>query len=241
MQLPLDLQEDAEAVYFWDADADETVRLDQSTVPPDPTVPLPIWVSATPSGSDIDLSVTLPGELVDEGGGGGPIFVPSIDAVNVQYRHNQEPFWLPMSDLTTGGSGGTGTLPSVITGSSYDFGIRGVIDDRVSAWVIEYAVQVGFTLGAPTGVSATPGAGEIEVDATAPSDTASYAVQIWISTGTDKELAILVAEIVCDPSDPVTFTATGLPAGALHYVFVRAVTDAGAVGPWAATVTATPT
>ncbi|WP_164736538.1 phage tail protein [Pararhodobacter zhoushanensis] len=229
LQLPLDLEEDAEGVYAWDAATDEVERPDQSTVPPDPTVIDAAYTSITVTGTEIEVVVV----------GIGVIF-NVIDALELEYRRNQDPFWLPVAIMGDGGPF-TQTINPAVSGSSYDFRLRSLVDDRVGAWNIEYAAQVGFTLGVPSGVALTAGAGSIEVDATAPSDTACAALQIWIGTSTDPELAILYAEILCDPSDPVNTTVTGLPAGVLHRVFVRAVTENTAVGPWAATVTATPT
>ncbi|MCW1932605.1 phage tail protein [Pararhodobacter zhoushanensis] len=242
LQLPLDLEEDAEAVYAWNAATDEAERLDQSTVPSDPTVRQTSWVSASVDGSTIFLTCSVPGDYVYE----EPIttFYPRIDSIEARFRRNQEPFWLPMANFSFEASDdliAEGGLGATISGSSYDFGIRCRVDDRVSAWVPLYAVQVGFSLGMPTGVSLTAGAGSIEIDATAPSESACAALQIWVGTSADQELAIFYAEITCDPSDPVNTTVTGLPAGVLHHVFVRAVTENTAVGHWAATVTATPT
>lgn len=239
LRLPLSLEEDAAAVYAWDPDTDEVSRVNQLVEVVDPSVGVPEWTSATLDGSAIDLEIVWPGYWVY--GGEVDTFFPEADTIQAQYRQNQDPFWLPMEDFNRFEDVGTATLPNVITGASYDFRIRGRIDDRVGAWVYRYAVQVGFTLGAPSVDTVTAGTGQIEIDATAPSDTPCAAVQFWVGTSDDPEIAILYLETECDPSDPVSCTATGLPAGVLHYVFVRAVTAAGAVGPWAATTTATPT
>ena len=242
MALPLDLEEDAASVYAWDADTDEAVIFNQGEAPPDATVPTATWIGATLDGGDLDYSATAPFELVSTDP--NPIYEWRIDAVEARYRRNQEPFWLPLSDFTlfavaTGEV--RGSITAVIDGSSYDIALRTRVGDRRSAWLVLYAQPVGITLAAPSGVSATAGAGQITVAATAPADADCAGVQVWIGLTSDPEVALLIEDIACDPSDPVSVTATGLPAGTLHRVFVRAVTASGAVGPWAATVTATPT
>lgn len=246
LSLPLSLEEDAAAVYAWDPDTDEVERPDQLVIPADPTVDAPSWDSASATGSTINFTINVPGGLVQELPSEEFWFHSTIEALDLRYRRNQEPFFLPMQEIICWDPGPRsdeqkdGVLLAAQSGSSYDFQVRGRIDDRYGEWVTLYAVQVDFTLGAPTGASATAGTGEIEIDATAPSDTPCAAVQFWIGTEDDPEAAILYAELPCDPSDPLTYTATGLPAGVLHHVFVRAVTASGAVGPWA-TLTATPT
>jgi len=240
MALPLEMEEDAAAVYAWVAATDEQPLFDQTTVPPDLDVTAS-WDSAALSGGDIDMVVDTPFELISS----DPfnIYAPFVDGVEMRFRRNQETFWLPGAPLVWSDTLAhwTGSIPSVINPSSYDIAVRTVIDDRVSPWLILYAVPVGVTLAAPSGVALTPGAGQIAVAATAPADADCHAVQIRVGTTSDPEGAWAVAEILCDPSDPVSATATGLPAGLLHYVFVRAVTSIGAVGPWAATATSTPT
>lgn len=239
LRLPLSLEEDAAAIFAWDPDTDEVERINQLAEAVDPTVDVPEWTSATLDTDEIDLVAVWPGYWVY--GGEVDTFFPSVDDINVQYRQNQDPFWLPMADMARFDDVGTATLAPVASGFSYDFRIRGTIDDRVGAWAYNYAVPVGFSLAAPSVDTVTAGAGQVALAITAPSDTACAGVQIWIGTADDREAAILFADIACDPSDPVAYTATGLPAGVLHYVFARAVTATGAVGPWAATETATPT
>ena len=241
--LPLDLQQDAAGVYAWDHLTDEVIPFDQGEPPADPTVPLPTELAGVLDGVDLDVTVKVPDVYTN------PVddeWVPLVNAVELQFRRNQEPFWLAAPAMAfAGGVGGiritaSATIGDVVSGSSYDLRVRGVIGARLGAWVLVYAVPVGITLGAPTGVTATAGAGQIEVSATAPADTDCAGVQIWAGLSADPEAAFLVDEIACAPSATVTATATGLPP-ALHRVFVRAVTASGAVGPWAATVTATPT
>ncbi|MCA2014375.1 phage tail protein [Cereibacter sphaeroides] len=247
LRLPLSLEEDAAAVYAWDPDTDEVERPDQLVIPADPTVDAPSWDSASATGSTIDFTINVPGEIVQELPSEEFWFHSAVEALDLRYRRNQEPFFLPMQEILCWDPGPRsdeqkdGILLAAQSGSSYDFQVRGRIDDRYGEWVTFYAVQVGFTLGAPTGASATPGSGQIAISATAPSDTPCAGVQFWVATEDDPEAAILYAEVACDPSDPVSYTATGLPAGVLHYLFVRAITDAGAVSPWATTLTATPT
>ena len=245
MALPLDMEEDAAAVYAWDKDTDEALIFDQSSGPADATVPAPTSLAAVLDVADLDVSAHVPSVYTN------PVdneAVATVDSVELQFRRNQESFWLTAANLSfaaiVSGAGpivGTATITAVIDGSSYDLRIRPVLDDRRGAWIVLYAVPVGITLAAPSGVSATAGAGQITVNATAPADTDCAGVQVWVGTSADPEMAILIEDIACDPSDPVSTVATGVPAGALHRVFVRAVTASGAVGPWAATVTATPT
>lgn len=240
LRLPLSLEEDAAAVFAWDPATDEVDRIDQLADAVDPTVAEPAWTSAVFDGANIDLTIAWPG--VEYVGPETSYWVSWVPVIEAQYRRDQASFWLPMSNFSGGGTSiGHATLPAVLTGSSYDFRMRGRIDDRVSAWIYTYAVPVGFTLAAPVVDTVAAGAGQVALAITAPSGTPCAGVQIWIGTTADREAAILFADIACGPSDPVAYTATGLPPGVLHYVFVRAVTASGAVSPWAATETATPT
>lgn len=242
MHMPMTLEEDAEAVYAWDYATDEVQPFDQSLVPFDPTVPVPVWDSATVVSADLNLEVTCPGDIYE---GEVVVFTPSVDSLEIRFRRNQEPFWLLGADLTIASDSvtATGTITSVLDQSSYDLGVRSVLGEAFSDWVDFGPVQVGFTLGAPTGTSAAAGTGdgEIDVAATAPSDTPCAAVQVWIGTTDDPAEAWNIDEIAAAPSAAVAATATGLVPGVLHYVFIRAVTSGGAVGPWATTLTATPT
>lgn len=244
LRMPLTLEEDAAAVYAWDHATDEVVPFEQSAIPPDPSVPEPVWLSASVTGADLDLEVSRPGEWTYPEP--GPTFVPAVDALQVRWRRNQEPHWFPASDLVATApydDVALGTITPVTDGASYTIGVRSVLGEAYSDWVLTGPVQVGFTLGAPTvgAAAAGTGSGEIDVSATAPSDTPCAAVQVWLGYTADSTDAWMAAEISAAASDPVSATVTDLTAGVLHHVFLRAVTATGAIGPWAATLTATPT
>lgn len=93
--------------------------------------------------------------------------------------------------------------------------------------------------GAPTGLTATPGIGEVEVDGTAPVDEGDsaiidYYVDWRIGSGAWTAFAHT-------PSATLPITVTGLTAGTLYEFRARAVNTQGP-GPWSSpTATATPT
>lgn len=239
LRLPLSLGEDAAAIYAWDPATDEVEGPSHGTPPIDPFIGTPEWDSLTVTGSNIDLAIIWPGVW------SGMTFAPTAAEVQAQYRTNQSSFWLEAGTFVRTDDTGALTFTLGSSGNSYDFRIRGKdtfgVSPSYSGWVYAYAAQIGFTLSAPAVDTVTAGSGQIALSITAPSEAPCAGVQIWVGVTADPEVAILYAEIASDPSDPVAYTATGLPSGVLHYVFVRAVTASGAVSPWAATETATPT
>ena len=100
--------------------------------------------------------------------------------------------------------------------------------------------------GAPTGVSAVPGAGSLTVSWSAPpsdggSSITAYDLRHIRSDATNKADANwTVVQDVWTGSGALQYVVTGLTGGTQYDVQVRAVNSAGD-GPWSATVTGTPT
>ena len=100
--------------------------------------------------------------------------------------------------------------------------------------------------GAPTGVSAVPGAGSLTVSWSAPpsdggSSITAYDLRHIRSDATNKADANwTVVQDVWTGSGALQYVVTGLTGGTQYDVQARAVNSAGD-GPWSATVTGTPT
>jgi hypothetical protein len=111
---------------------------------------------------------------------------------------------------------------------------------RSVTWVYGGPYLLGVDLDAPTAVSASPGAGQITINATSP-DGDHAALEYWGSDVDDPWSATLLATQTVAVSTADSFTETGLSAGATRFYFVRSVALTGAVGPWSDSVTATAT
>lgn len=243
--VPMTMTQTDASIYAWDPETDEQDRFVQVFVPIDLSMPAPVSFTAVVSGYQINLDIGSPGTLQTDP---NILFTPSSDVAEFdwQFRRDQT-FWqsgaaVPIAAVgligLNIGHASTGLSP-LQSGSSYDLRVRSKNEGRVSEWLYVRAVQYEFVLGVPTSVTATPAAGQITIEADAPSDVSFAALQVWGNDVDDVEAAYLVEEIAGAPSDTLSTIETGLGGGVTRYYFVRGVTSTGAVGPWAATLSAT--
>jgi hypothetical protein len=244
MAIPLDAVEEAEEIYAWDP-SEEQDRIAQAFAPIDLSVPLPFDLVG---GFDFDgfgndrLSVTfsVPGGFVPGGPEGEPQFVPNplIESFEWELQGNSGEM-TPAGLITNFFETGTMRREGVGPGS-YIVRIRSVGGGAVSPWVYGGPYLLGVDLDAPTAVSASPGAGQITINATSP-DGDHAALEYWGSDVDDPWSATLLATQTVATLTADSFTETGLDAGATRFYFVRSVASTGAVGPWSDSVTATAT
>lgn len=237
-------------VWAWSHEVDEYAPFRQTFQPFEVNAPAPTDLTAfiAPWSSEVSASAQAPGDYSDP-----DLWVPNefLVSVQIEAQVNQAPWGatttVRLADIPTtlSLSGAPGEVRAVLapraTGSSFVARARSVMTIGVSPWVYSAPFQDGFSLGDPTGVSATGGAGEIEIDATSPGDGSFHAIQFWGGDTADPFASDLLSEQAGSPSSAFSFTETGLGAGVTRHYHVRAVTSTGAVGPWAAPVSATTT
>jgi len=230
--IPLSLRETASTVYDWVPATDEQDFYEAGEAPADPSIPVPESLSGAVNGADIDLTIGMAGFLITDP---NPIWTADAKATSAEwhFRRNQNGFWQIGGTATNTAEYVVETLTPVATGESYDFRARSLFEDRYSTWIYDLAVQVGFTLAAPTSFTATPGSGQIALSVTAPSGSSFYALQFWGADSDDPEAAALLSEQTGSAGAVYTHTETGLLASQTRYYFARAVTSDAAVGPWA--------
>lgn len=240
LAMPMDLSADGPQIYAWDAATEEQDRLDLAFVPIDLSLPPPTDLEATIVGSELRIEWQAPGTVITDP---NPMFLPdgTVEGFIWEWRRDQD-------DWQQGGSpsielaNSAGTISAtllVVSGSSYEIRVQSTADGRASALVYAGPYQVGFALTAPTGVSATGGAGQITINATSPDDSDHHALQYWGADTDDVLAAALLEEQVVAQNIADSYVETGLSASVTRFYFVRSVTSTGAVGPFAASVTAT--
>jgi hypothetical protein len=181
--VPMVLRADAASVYAWVPATDEQDFYVEADPLPDATMPLVRFVTPSVSGSVLSVLIGHAGAY-QVGGPDDGTWIPTPRGVFVdwQFRRNQEPFWQSAPSYESFGFDDlTRTLQPVTAGESYDIRVRhrdsaGALSD----WVYVRAVPVGFVLGAPTGLSATAGAGQVALSVTAPVDAAFAPIQFWV-------------------------------------------------------------
>lgn len=256
--LPVELEETGPSVYAWNPKTDEQLRLDQGFAPIDLSLGAPSDLQAAESGGTVAFDFLAPGAVQFVTIGTGidaeqvERFVVPGDIVNFQWQWQRNQFaWqdggmiAPDAVQDIPGEPDTGrafgTLGTIASGSSYTLRVRALGDGRSSAWIMGDPVQIGFTLGVPTDVSATPGAGQITIEARAPDDVDFHELQVFAANAEDFARAVLIAVLPGDPDELLDYTEDGLSAGETRHYWVRAVTSIGAVGALAAPVSATAT
>lgn len=236
--MPITLEGTSAAVYAWNPATDEQDFYRADEVLPDPTMPDPLDLDSTVSGTAITVSIWPPGTLVTDP---NVAWIPDADAPELEweFRRNDESFWQGGGVVSNNSQTVADTLSPVATGESYDLRVRCVGDDRVSDWLYHYAVQVGFALAAPGSVTATGESGNIALSATAPVDADFDAIQFWASEIDDFEASVLVSEQSGSGGDTLTHDHT-VATGQTRFYFVRCLTANRAVSAYAtASATAT--
>ncbi len=254
MAVPVELAEAAPDANDWNPEADEQQRVQSTFQPFSVSVPPPtdaeVQASGGPnggSGAELFLRFFAPGFYDDVNGTYAP------DDLTIEFEWNwaeDQNAWQPApaipvtSIIRAGGPGYAGRGSALfgvrVAGRSYIARVRTVSTYGVSAWAYSAPYQDGFTLEAPTDVSATPGAGQVTVSATSPAAPFD-AIQFWGSTGAEPHEAALLSQQTGSPSSGFSYVHTGLPAGTVRRYWVRAVTSSGAVSAFSDPVTATPT
>jgi len=255
LAMTMDLTEDGPQIYAWTAD-EEQDRIGPGFESIDLSLSPPTLFEFSVSGSNVPFSFRAPGSVqwvtigagIDQYQEQQFVLSPGVTRFDWEYRVNQGG-WLSggsiaintiISDIASPNVGrAPGQLSGVSSVNSYDIRVQSIGDGRASAYLYSLPVQVGFTLTAPTGVSASGGAGQITINATSPNDTAHHALQYWGANVNNAAAAVLLSEQVVAQNTANSFTETGLGASVTRFYFVRSVTSAGAVGPFAPVVSAT--
>jgi len=237
--LPLDLLETAESVFAWNPETDEQDFYNPGEIPPDPNIPDPLDLAGSVSGTVLTVEIDPPGTLITDP---NPIWEPDLNAPDMEweFRRNDDGFWQGGGTVSNVAQTVSDTLDPVATGESYDIRVRSVNGARFSAWIYDYAVQVGFTMAAPNTVTATAGSGQVALSATSPNDSDFASIQFWASDADDFEAATLLSEQTGAQNTVFTHTDSGLLSGQTRYYFVRALTSGRATSEYAtANATAT--
>lgn len=257
LAMPMDLTEDGPQIWAWEPGDDEQDRIEPDFEAIDLSMPAPSDVQGDVSGSNIDWSFLSPGSvqtIVERPNPDDRIeydaFVIPADIVSFGWgwRANQgdwqsgtaidrDAVHTNPGDPNTGRAGGQ--ISGVSSGNSYEIRVQSLGDGRSSAYAYSEVIQFGFTLTAPTGVSATGGAGQITINATSPDDADHHALQYWRAFVDNPAAATLIAEHVVAQNTADSHAETGLGPNVTRYYFVRAVTSTGAVGPFAPVASAT--
>ena len=235
--MPMTLKSTVSTIFDWTPSTDEQNLYVFSEAPPDPSVPAPLSLGGSVAGTVLTVTISGAGYMESD-----PnqywYALPNAPNMSWWFRRNSDGFWQEGGEVNNSSQYRTATIDPVATGESYDIRSRTIFGDHFSTWIYAYAVQVGFTMGVCTSVSATAGTNEVDLTADAPSGSDFYAIQFWGSDTNDAEAARLLSQQTGAALATFTYTETGLLAGQTRYYFVRAITSNDAVGNWA-TATAT--
>lgn len=169
---------------------------------------------ATAGNTEAGLSWVAP-----ESNGGYP-----ITDYMVEYRLSTDSNWTTFSDLESADT--SAVVTGLTNGLSYDFRVRAVNDFGPGATSAVETTTPRTTSGAPTGLSATPGDGEVELSWSAPvgdggSAVTDYVVEYKLTA--DSEWS----EFADGVSAVTTATVDGLTNGSSYDFRVSAVNAAG--------------
>lgn len=202
--------------------------------PPGSTVPdAPTITSATPGAGQVTLNWTAPSNT------GGV----SLTSYTIRYGVNDGTCTLSSgsgcTDITGVSASDTSrVIGSLTPGTSYKFTMYALNVIGTSPAATQTTATIATTPGTPTGLSATPGHGQVDLSWAAPSDNGgaavtSYTVQYRTPSGSGS----------FTPLSPVSGTSTtvsGLTNGQ-SYDFQVAATNSVGTGSFTASATATPT
>jgi hypothetical protein len=242
-RVKLGFRQDAEFVTAWNPETDELPY--EAAVPNviDRELPLPFDLVGSFDfdgfGADrLRVDFSVPGDFTQVGL--EPVFSPDPRIESFEWELQGNSGEMTPAGLITNFFQTPVMLREGVGPGSYIVRIRSVGGGAVSPWVYGGPYLLDVDLDAPTAVSASPGAGQITINATSP-DGDHAALEYWGSDVDDPWSATLLATQTVATLTADSFTETGLDAGATRFYFVRSVASTGAVGPWSDSVTATAT
>ena len=201
-------------------DAGQGAESSSVTVTPRTTPGAPTGLSATPGDGEVSIEFTPP---TDNGGNAISNYAYSI---NNGGSYTESVFPITISPIT---------ITGLTNGTTYNIKLRAVNDAGQGTESTSVTVTPRTTPSAPTGLSATPGEGEVSIVFTPPTDNGGNAITNYaysINNGTSyTEFA------TPDITSPVTIT--GLTNGTTYNIKLRAINEAGQ-GTESSSITVTP-
>lgn len=224
--ITLTLTREDSAIYDWDATTDEVVvgAAPDTTLPDLTAVPPPTDFAVVSSPLVTAEGVVVPRLAVTWTAPDDAFLV----GYQLQYKPSTETDYVagyPLARVTE-------TVISYLHGAvAYDVRLRAVNGrGATSAWVeAARIVAAGDTTApaAPSGVSATGGAGEIVVDWVNPSDSDFSRAEVYEHTSNDSASATLYGTVYGLPAAAGTITRTGLGSGVTRYYWIKALDASG--------------